>query len=689
MFPRYRKFNLSVISLACAVIALPGFAARPIVFLTEGQVETAKKRVQKYDWARASYEATRRSADDWLNSRIEFPHGPTGWYHDYFCPDHGVFLRYDPGRPNEHYCSAGEHYVRGEKQDAYWRAVTLQRAIEAARDLATVSAIDRDAKYAKAAGGILVAFAEYYEKTVEGKKPPRLMWQTLDEATYILRAVAAYELIYDSGVLSAEDRKTIQEKWFRPTAEFIKSQTSVIHNIHCWQNSAVLCIGLVLKDKSLVDFAIVNPKAGFRRQVADGIYDDGLWFETSFGYHFYTISALQSTIIPAMNNGIDIAAELAKVKKMFMAPILCADGQFELPSPNDGRGGRLTGATSAYELACFLFPEEETFGRLLRRACGASGRARSGRDVLFYGVEELPEKALEPERDGANLAHSGLAILRSWQGDDCTYVAMDYGPHGGGHGHPDKLNLILSGVGEMFSPDLGSAGYGLKVHGSWYRQSLSHNVVVVDRKSQRASAGRLVEFRGAGGVKWVSATANEAYPAVAWQRTVFLADEGYVVIADSLRSEEEHVFDWVYHNFGGFSVVGPQLKEMSRDQFGEGAGYEVPSNLQAGKTEKEMIATWELTGGRRVILRIPASGGGTEVITAVAPGNPSMVRMPMLVWRKKGTAADFWAIIEPAKGETALARASASDDALVVEREDGGRRAFFVREGKPGYSDAK
>ena len=683
-----RLLGKIVVGMAVLLFVHGAYGSRPVVFLTEGQIERARERIEKYAWARRSYEAIRGPAERWLTRRLDFPEGPTGWYHDYFCPEHGVYLRYDEVKPHEHYCRAGKHYVRGEKLDAYWRAVTLGQMVEGARELATVYAIEGERRFAQAAGQILVSFGEYYEKYVSGKKPRRLMWQTLDEATYVLRAVAAYELVYDSEVLSEDDRPRIEEKWLRPTAEFIRSQTRVIHNIHCWQNSAVLCIGLMLRDGSLVDFAMEDPRSGFRRQIAEGVLDDGMWYECSFGYHFYTIGALENTIIPAVNKGIDISAKMGKVRKMFVMPILCADRHFELPSPNDGSGGRLWDKTRAYELACFLFPEEERFGRLLRLGYSDSAVGRQGRDALFYGAEKLPEEGLEPERESVNLAGSGLAILRSRRGDDYSYAAMDYGPQGGGHGHPDKLNVILSGLGQMFSPDLGSAGYGLRVHRSWYRQSLSHNVVVVDRRSQRGSAGKLVDFRGRGDVQWVSARADGAYPGVRWQRTVFLCDAGYVVIADALRSEKEHVFDWVYHGLGELSVVGGEMQAMKREDFGTGGGYEVPRDVRVGESGKEIVATWKLDGRKRVLLRIPASGGvRNEVMSAIGPGNPSMVEMPMVVWRKRGKAAEFWAVIEPVEGMGRIRALAVSDGEMTVEHRDGRKRGYWVRKGRPGVSE--
>ena len=657
---------------------------RPIVFVTQQQTDRARERIRKYPWAKSSFSRIKASARRWLRSDVQFPDGPTGWYHDYFCPEHGVRLSYDIEKPHEHYCPAGKHSVRGEKLDAYWRATTLRILVDAAGDLATVYAVEGDPSCAKAASQILVSFGKYYAQYVPEKKPPRLMWQTLDEAAYILPAVAAYELIYDSDALSPEDRSIIEEKWFRPTAEFIKSQTRVIHNIHCWQNSALLCLGLVLKDNSLVDFAMNDPRSGFRRQIAEGVLDDGMWYECSFGYHFYTISALENTVIPALNNGMDISTELLKIEKMFLLPILCADPHFELPSPNDGSGGNLLDKRSAYELASFLFPEENRFRALLSSRYLDAASGRTGRNVLFCGVENLPKKGLAPERTSVNLEASGLAVLRAWPADDYLYAVMDYGPQGGGHGHPDKLNVILSGLGQMFSPDLGSAGYGLRIHGSWYRQSLSHNLVVVDRQSQRPSAGKLVDFRATGDVQWISARADQAYPGVRWQRTLFLCGDGYVVIADSLESDDERLFDWVYHNLGKLTVTGLELTPMSREDFGNQGGYDVPAELRSGKTAAEVVALWELGRGKRVILRIPPAGeDSNELISAVAPGNPSMVEMPMLVWRKRGKEAHFWALIELAETRSRVSRTSLSPGALSVRRQDGTTRIFSVQDGKP------
>src|SRR5207244_5528008 len=87
---------------------------------------------------------------------------------------------------------------------------------------------------------------------------------------------------------------------------------------------------------------------------------------------------------------------------------------------------------------------------------------------------------------------SGYVVLRGGQG--ANYLLLKYGPHGGGHGHPDKLNVIVFAHGRRLSPDLGTPGYGIALNESWYRTTLSHNTVQIDGRSQPPATGSLVSL---------------------------------------------------------------------------------------------------------------------------------------------------------------------------------------------------
>lgn len=668
--------------LATALVSLAAPArARPVVYFPETTIRRIREKVARYDWAREMTEGMRASADAWSSEPIAFPEGPTGWYHDYFCPDHGERLTYDPQRPHEHVCPTDGKALRGPKLDAYWVTVTVNRIADRGREAAFAYMLTGDEKYAKTAAGILSDFASYYQRVVSQKKPPRLKWQSLDEATYILGPIQAYELIYDSPSFTPEQRRNVEDDWLRPTGRFLMTQRRTIHNIHCWYNAAILTIGLALGDEEMVTFALEGPNGGFRQQIAKGVMADGYWFEGSYGYHFYTLSALENFIFPALNNDLDIAQELSRIETMYLAPLQMATAEFSVPPTNDsGRTGNLLGARGHYEAAAALFPEQKAFTGLLARAY--KGQGRTGREALMWGPTELPKGGRMPRRVSRDFSASGLAVLRQRRGKHENYLMLDYGPHGGGHGHPDKLNLIIAGLGQILAPDPGSAGYGMPLHGRWYKQTLSHNTIVVDGKSQQATTGKLVAFETGGPVQVASATAGEAYPGVSWQRTVWLAKEGYFVVLDTLESDDARQFDWVFHNYGQLSLPGLEMTPAARDAFGTATPYQVPGDVASAQADGDIEAVWQLEGEKR--LRLVVLGApGTTVFSAVAPGNPARIDVPMIVVRRRGTAATFAAVIEPTEGPFRVQEVHMADGAVEVRVKGRPARRFAVVEGQP------
>jgi len=670
----------AALAAALASLAAPA-RARPIVFFPEATLKHIREKVARQEWARMMADGMKASADSWAADPIPFPQGPTGWYHDYFCPDHGEMLRYDPKRPHEHVCPTDGKVWQGPKLDAYWVTVTQDRIADRARDAAFTYMLSGDEKYARIAAAILNDFASYYQQVVSQKKPPRLKWQSLDEATYILGPVQTYELIYDSPSFTAEQRRHMADDWLRPTGRFLITQRSTVHNIHCWYNAAILALGLALGDQEMVKFALEGPNGGFREQIAKGVMADGYWYEGSYGYHFYTLSALANFIFPALNNGLDLSQELPRVKAMYLAPLQMATAEFEVPATNDsGRTGNLLGASGHYEVAAALFPEEKAFTALLAEAY--KGRERGGRDALVWGLTELPTGGPMPQRVSRDFSASGLAILRQPRGKHEDYVMLKYGPHGGGHGHPDKLNIIIAGLGQMLAPDPGSAGYGMPLHGRWYKQTLSHNTIVVDGKSQAPTTGKLVAFEPKGPVQVVSAVAGEAYPGVNWQRTVWLVKEGYFVVLDTLDSAQERQFDWAFHDYGELSFPELKLAPAAADAFGIEEPYRVPRGLVSAQTNADVQAVWQLEGGKRV--RVTMLGApGTTVFSALAPGNPARIGVPMIVVRRSGKQATFVAVIEPAQGAFRVQHVQMTDGAVEVQVRRGPLRRFAVTNGQP------
>ena len=199
-----------------------------------------------------------------------------------------------------------------------------------------------------------------------------------------------------------------------------------IHNIQCWKNSAVGCAGYAAGREDLVKDAIENPDRGFHVQIAKGVTDDGLWYEGSLGYHAYTMDALWPLAEAARRAGTNLYSD--RMRSLWDAPLALAFPNGDAPGFNDNGGGNVLSLGNLYELAYARWPKPE-YGRVAARG------PRRNLQALLYGAESLPGGPLVPE-ESRLLRAAGFAMLRA----PGAVAAMRFGLHGGGHGHPDKLN---------------------------------------------------------------------------------------------------------------------------------------------------------------------------------------------------------------------------------------------------------
>ncbi|MBT3603599.1 MAG: hypothetical protein HOE48_02385 [Candidatus Latescibacteria bacterium] len=174
---------------------------------------------------------------------------------------------------------------------------------------------------------------------------------------------------------------------------------------------------------------------------------------------------------------------------------------------------------------------------------------------------------------------------------DPTVVSLDYGPHGGGHGHPDKLGIILFGADHELAPDPGSIQYGVPLHLEWFKTTLSHNTILVDQQPQAPCTGELHTFDIRDDIRIASASANDAYPGVQFKRTIALLNNGIVLDLVDLHSEEEHTYDWVFHCKGAFS--SPQSFTPCKP-LGTEHGYQHVTHPRSTQTNDTWKAQWSL-----------------------------------------------------------------------------------------------
>ena len=227
--------------------------------------------------------------------------------------------------------------------------------------------------------------------------------------------------------------------------------------------------------------------------------------------------------------------------------------------------------------------------------------------------------------------------------------------HGGGHGHPDKLALILYAQGSRQAPDLGTPGYGIDLFEGWYRQTISHNTVLLDGLSQPPGAGKCNAFGGDGPfqmadatMEWgapaapsenarfddaplhgVSSEALDAYAQVKMRRTV-LARADYLVDVFLVDAGEVRRIDWIYRNAGELALPNVRSLRLSAP---EGEGYEHMTDFRSHALDDDIALTWRLEGsGMRLFM---AEQAGTTLFAGRAPGNPAEERQGLVMRQRE------------------------------------------------------
>jgi hypothetical protein len=143
-------------------------------------------------------------------------------------------------------------------------------------------------------------------------------------------------------------------------------------------------------------------------------------------------------------------------------------------------------------------------------------------------LARLDQPALEDATPHSELLEGqGLAIFRRDGGK--FWVGLDYGDPGAGHGHPDRLNLVVATQDSRWLDDVGTGSYTSPTL-MWYRSSMAHNAPMVNGQDQGTAAGRLIAHDDEGDVSWVSAEFVDPVSGVHFVRTV-------VVTTDHLLDE--------------------------------------------------------------------------------------------------------------------------------------------------------
>lgn len=592
--------------------------------------------------ARERWAQLLRRADELLARPAEVPAESGDWYFYYACPEHNAPL---VPRDGQHACpTCGKAYADERTRRAY-ATILHDRANDAVLALAQAWHVSRHEPYGREAWRILTRYAELYpgwerhdrwgRKGLLAVIGGRRYAQSLDEAFGIIRLAKAYDLLHDLPAVTPPERAAVEQRVFLDTVDSIYAFYPLYdgrNNHMTWFNAAAATVAATLARPDMLDRAVNGPR-GLRWQFRESVTRDGLWYEGTLAYHFYALSAVVETVEAARVGGIDLTTEPA-LKAMFRAPLRLAYPNGQLPAINDGDRATLDGYRGAYAFAAATWPDPAF------HAFAADGR-----------LDELPSELF---------ADAGLAYLRRGRGPAAVTAVLDFGPHGGHHGHPDKLNLMLYALGREIFLDPGRLTYRCPEYESWTRQSVAHNTVVIDGRSQEPATGQLLLSRTQAAHDAVAADAGAVYPGAQLRRALVLSDR-LLVDLTWVRTPQPAAIDWLLHGRAALELHTPGGPAATTP--GQAAGYQHLADLRTPQPSRRLDAAWRLPDGRALHTTLLCDAEATYW-TGTGIGYELAQRAPFLLARRRATTAVFAAVHDLSGDGSA---AGASD--LTVDRE--------------------
>lgn len=562
-------------------------------------------------WGRTIVDSLAAGVEERRRHPLAVPLLEGGHLHDYFCPRHNVLLAFDWERPAAHYCSVCQDYIVGDKRrDWAWINVLHARNLDYLTASAYLHLATGERCYAEYIRDMLLDYASKYPTWFEhnvNRLPTtlnsgRMFGQSLDEAVWASDAARAYSVA--KPLMTEREIAAIEAGYLRVCAGMLLERRGG-GNWQVWHNSGLAALGVALRDDALIGTALDDPACGYRHLMETEVYADGWWNEGSPTYHYYPLRAMLLTAEALRCRGVDLYDE--KLRRMLAAPAQGTYADLVFPAHNDGwHGESLTAQVRLYEMACARWSDPE-LARVLERC-----------------YEFVPRNSCEALRNPAGVAPAerevsprslvfedlGVGILR---GGGRT-VVLKYGPHGGGHGHPDKLSVSIHNGTQEILPDLGTSAYGVAAFRGWYRRTLAHNTVTVDAADQRPAAGVLVSFDAAPSGGGIEAVCGDAYPGVEMKRALSLRGER---LRDSFacRSDTLHTYDYVL-----LLTEKPQIEGTSDPaRLDDAPAYGYLSDLRKYAKRGGFVLK---TSAAAVKIRVGPSAA-FEVFTGCAPGIPS------------------------------------------------------------------
>lgn len=382
-----------------------------------------------------------------------------------------------------------------------------QNAIDM-KNLALAYQLTGEKKYAIRVDDMLKKYAELYptlgiHPEHRNNWPGKLFWQGLNEVVWMVDVVQAYDAVYET--LTKNEREAIEQQLLRKVVDFVFEYRGeafdLMHNHGTWAIAAVGMTGIVLNDDSLLDMAIYgynkDGKTGFLKQL-DTLFSPTGYYEEGPYYQRYAMAPFMifAQVLEYNRPGIHIMQYrdniLLKATETLMQ-LTDESGAFfpinDALKAKDYKSGELV---PALDIA-YLYSHNNDYldiARLQKKVEISEAGLEMAKALDKGKVGPFERKSLFVA-DGTDGTKGGLGIMR--QGNGHPAVIFKFASQGMGHGHFDRLSFMFYDQGKEILSDYGAArfvnvatkdgGRYLTENKSWAKQTIAHNTMVVNEKS--------------------------------------------------------------------------------------------------------------------------------------------------------------------------------------------------------------
>lgn len=610
------------------------------------------------------------------------------------CERDGATLEFDPFEPQRHRCAVCRTEYSGPAHHRAWITWYQLWLAERAVHAALFHALRGEERHATLARNILHALSDHYltypnRDNVLG--PTRPFFSTYLESIWLLQVCVAADLLEQGGDRATAEQ--VRERIVEPSRALIAQFDEGMSNRQVWNNAALLASAILCRDTKGAG-AILRADSGPIAHLNRGLLSDGTWFEGD-NYHQFAVRGLWYVAAMCEANSLSLGDAAGALDRGIVATFLTALPDFTLPSRKDSQYAVSLRQWRFAELAelgyarrphpvladalarCYDDDGEDRDTARSRSTADAERnvpasrltRANLGWRALLHALPQLPEVQRSPPAS-AHLTGQGLAIFRR-PGD--VSVALDYGQSGAGHGHPDRLNLLLSQGATRWLDDLGTGSYvDPSLH--WYRSTLAHNAPMVDGRSQAGQGGRLLAHAETEDAGWIEASLREGDVTIT--RTV-VAMSDYLVDELAWSAPRDVLVELPWHvdakveglAFAPTSVSGGTGLE---DGFGYARRWE-SAPVKAGTPVR-----MEASAGRSALHVAMSCDRDATLLRAEAPGQPASEWRPFYMVGARGKQGRFRAVVSWAGSPEV-----AFKDAVTVRR--GAREEHEHRRAASGW----